>query len=180
MATTTGTNLGWHALDDLTWNYPMKHLFLLAIVAMITVKMSFTHFYSSSCQGNIPSSKSCSLLVQTIIGKMESNRDKDYWRKFVTKLYFVSVAKAKDPSIKVKMHQTFFLKFYYYLPYICWMYVIYLTSFFFLKSPWWLVWIFCAPTPLTWETKLRKCNIRKYFVAHEKVWKTFHGPSIYA
>ena len=44
---------GWHALDDLAWNYPVKHLFLLATVTMITVKMSFTHFHSSSCQGNI-------------------------------------------------------------------------------------------------------------------------------
>ena len=40
-------------LDDLTWNYPMKHLFLLAIIAMITVKMSFAQFHYSSCQGNI-------------------------------------------------------------------------------------------------------------------------------
>ena len=28
-----------HTLDDLTWNYPMKNFFLLAIVAMITVNM---------------------------------------------------------------------------------------------------------------------------------------------
>ena len=40
-------------LDGFTWNYPMKHLFLLATVAMITVKMSFTKFHISSCQGNI-------------------------------------------------------------------------------------------------------------------------------
>ena len=44
---------GCHALDDLTWNYPMKHLLLLATIIMITVKMSFTHFHSSSCQKNI-------------------------------------------------------------------------------------------------------------------------------
>ena len=37
----------------LIWNYPMKDFFLLAIIAMITVKMSFTHFHSSSCQGNM-------------------------------------------------------------------------------------------------------------------------------
>ena len=41
------------ALDDLSWNYPMKYLFLLATVTMISVKMSFTHFHSSSCQENI-------------------------------------------------------------------------------------------------------------------------------
>ena len=46
--------------------------------------------------------------------------------------------------------------FYHYLPYICWGDVIYLTCLVFLKSPWWLVWIFCAPTPLNWKIKLRK------------------------
>ena len=30
----------------------MMHLFLLATVAIITVKMYFTHFHSSSCQEN--------------------------------------------------------------------------------------------------------------------------------
>ena len=35
------------------------------------------------------------------------------------------------------------------LPDICWVDVIYLICLVFLKSPWWLVWIFCAPTPLT-------------------------------
>ena len=48
----------------------------------------------------------------------------------------------------IKVHQTFFY-FYHYLPYTCWMDVIYLTYLVFLKSPSWLVWIFCAPTPLT-------------------------------
>ena len=40
-------------LDNLAWNYPVKHIFLLATVTMITVKMSFSHFHSSSCQENI-------------------------------------------------------------------------------------------------------------------------------
>ena len=44
---------GCHALDDLTWNYPMNHLLLLATIIMITVKTSFTHFHSSNCQENI-------------------------------------------------------------------------------------------------------------------------------
>ena len=77
------------------WNYPVKHLFLLAIITMITVKISFTHFHSSSCQGNI-------FLHQIHVMSQ--------------KLYLVSFAKNKDPSIRVKMHQTFF---YHYLPYIC-------------------------------------------------------------
>ena len=40
-----------------------------------------------------------------------SQTDTDYLRKFVTKLYLVSVAEDKDPSIRVKMHQTFFFIF---------------------------------------------------------------------
>ena len=87
---------------------------------------------------HIPSSKSCNLTwTQT---------DQHYWRKFVTKLHLVSTAKDKHPSIRVKIHQTFFS---HYLPYICWVDVIYLTCFVFLKSPWSLVWIFCALNSLT-------------------------------
>ena len=37
-----------------------------------------------------------------------SQTDKDYWRKFVRKLNLVSIAKNKDPSISVKIHQTFY------------------------------------------------------------------------
>ena len=32
---------------------PNEALFLLATVAMITLNMSFTHFHSRNCQGNI-------------------------------------------------------------------------------------------------------------------------------
>ena len=60
-------------LDDLTWNYPMKHFFLLATIAMITVKILLPVFIAA----------------------------------VVTKLYLVSIAKDKDPSIRLKMHQTF-------------------------------------------------------------------------
>ena len=39
-------------------------------------------------------------------GPLKIQTDKDYWKKIVTKLYLVSI--AKDPSIRIKMHQTFF------------------------------------------------------------------------
>ena len=63
----------------------------------------------------------------------------------------MSIGKDKDPSIRVKMHQTFFFEF---LPLFSlyllsgWVDVTYLTFFAFLKSPSWLVWIFCTLTPL--------------------------------
>ena len=88
----------------------------------------------------------------------------------------MTIGKDKDPSIKVKMHQTFCLNFYHYLPYICWVNVIYLTCIVFLKSPWWLVCIFCTPIP---PKKLQKLNIRKCFMVHQKFWRIFHDPSIY-
>ena len=72
---------GWHALDSLAWNYPVKYLFLKVTVTMITIKMSFTDFHRQ----HIPSTKLCNLLVLTIIEKTESNRQ-NYWRKFVTKV----------------------------------------------------------------------------------------------
>ena len=132
MITTTGKNFKKiHEVrvtcpDDLTWNYRMKHFFLLATVAMIAVK----------------------------------------------------------PSIKVKMHQKIFFYFYHYLAYVYWVNVIYLTCLVFLKSPWWLVWIFCARSLLTikkyyanrtWENILWPMkNFEKYFMAHQYMSKLFH------
>ena len=57
-------------MDDLTWNYPMKNFFLLATIAMIVVNMVFTHFHSSSYQGNIFLHQN-QATYQTIIEKME-------------------------------------------------------------------------------------------------------------
>ena len=52
--------------------------FLLATIAMISVKMSFTHFHSSSCQGNIfikiMEPNSPNLIVQKIVEKMDANK----------------------------------------------------------------------------------------------------------
>ena len=140
-------------MDDLTWNYPMKKFFLVANFAMITVKMLFTHFHSSSYQGNIFLHQNHASCYSKLKLRKGSQTNKDYWRKFVTKLYLVSIAKNKDPSIRVKIHQTCFLLFCHYLPYICWVGVIYLICLIFLKSPWWPAGIFCAPNPLTSKIK---------------------------
>ena len=40
---------------------------------------------------------------------MQTN--KDYWRKFDTNMYHVSIAKDKYPTIRVKIYQTFFFIF---------------------------------------------------------------------
>ena len=125
----------------LTRNYPMKHLLLLANIAMITVRKFFIYFHSSSCQGNIFLQQNGATYLSKISLRKWSQTDKDHWRKFVTKLYLASIAKDKDPSIRVKMHQHSFFNFYHHLSNICWVDVIYLTRLVFLKPPWWLVWI---------------------------------------
>ena len=134
---------GWFNME-----LPNEAFFLLATVAMITVKMSFTHFHSSSCQGNI-------FLHQN----MQSISPNYNWENGVKQIRLLKkichkscilcqLLRTKTLASGSKCIKHFFY-FYHYLPYICWVDVIYLTCLVFLKSPWWLVWIFCAPTPLT-------------------------------
>ena len=138
---------GWHVLDDLTWNYPMKHLLHLATVAMFTVKMSCNHFHSSSFQGNIFLHQNhATYIVQTITQKMESNikiTEKDLSQSCI----LCQLLRTKTLASGSKYIKHFC--FYHYLSYIWWVDVIYLTCLVFLKSPWFLVWIFCAPILLT-------------------------------
>ena len=75
-------------------------------------------------------------------------------------------AKTLTPGSKYIKH--FFFYLYCYLPYISWVDVIYLTWLVFLKSPWWFVWIFCAPTPLR---KITKKEHRKIFCDPSKILK---------
>ena len=67
-----------------------------------------------------------------------------------------------------------FFYFYHYLPYICWVDVIYLTCHVFLKFPQWLVWIFLCFNPFNLKNERKK-------ILHgpKKFWKTFHGSSVY-
>ena len=147
----------------------MKHSFLLATIAMITVKISFSETYSFikimqpispnyNWENGVKQIKITEENLSQICILCDCN-----WTRTPSHLVrkqslnhlaelaklFVSIAMAKDPSIMLKMHQTFFFCFYHCLPYICWLDVIYLTCLAFLKSPWLLVWIFCPPTPLT-------------------------------
>ena len=68
--------------------------------------VSICHSKQQLSGKHIPSSKSYSLLAQTITEKMEPS-DKDYWRKFVKKLCLVPIAKDRELSVRVKMHQFF-------------------------------------------------------------------------
>ena len=98
----------------------MKRFFLLATVAIITLKISFTQFHSNSCQGNIflhqnhvtylnHATYSFIKIMETIIDKMESNRQR-LLKKICHKV--VSIVKDKDPSFRIKMHQRFIFIFF--------------------------------------------------------------------
>ena len=120
----------------------------LPIVSVITLKMFFIYFLISCCQGNIFFQQNHKTYSSKLWLRKWSQADKDYWRKCVTKLYLLSVTKDKDASIRVNMHQTLF-HFHLYLPYICWVDMIYLICLVFRKPFWCIIWIFCAPTTLT-------------------------------
>ena len=125
---------GWYALDDLAWNYLVKHLFLLATVILITVKMPFIHFHSSSCRGNY-----------SFIKIMQSVSPNYKWENGVKQIRLLKKICHKS-CILCQLLRTktlasgskcikYFFYFYHYLPYICWADVIYFTCHVFLKSP---------------------------------------------
>ena len=74
---------------------------------MITIKMSFTHFHSSSCQGNIFHHQNLATYQSKLQMRKQSQPDKDYGRKLALKFHPLSIDKDKDRSIRFKMHQTF-------------------------------------------------------------------------
>ena len=132
----------------------MKHIFLLATIAVVTAKLSFTHFHGRSYQGNI--------LLHQNLAPISQNYDSENGAKQINiteenlsqSCILCQLLRKKTLASVSKCFKKIF--FDHYLPYICWLDVIYLTLLVFLKSPWWLAWIFCAPTTLTWKIKLRK------------------------
>ena len=108
-----------------------------------------------------------------------SQADKDHWRKFATKFYRVSIAKDKDASIRVKMDQILVLflpLFALYLLVGCDLFNMSCLSQISLMTS---LDIFSSNS-LNLKDKISKIeqNIRKCFVAHQKFWKIFHGPSV--
>ena len=132
----------------ITWNYPIKCFFLLATVAMITAKISFIHFHNRDRE------------TYSFIKIMQPISPNNNWENGVKQIEITEenlsqsiilcqLRRTNTLASGSKCIKNIFFYFYHYLPYICWVDVIYLTCLVFLKSPWWLVWIFCAPTSLT-------------------------------
>ena len=131
----------WHTLDNLTWNNPMnrcydhcKNVFLPIFIAAVVRE---TYFFIKIMQPISPNYNWENGVKQIKI--TEENLSQS--------CILCQLLRTKTLASGSKCIKHFFY-FYHYLPYICWVDVIYLTCLVFLKSPWWLVWIFCAPMPL--------------------------------
>ena len=114
-----------------------------------------THFHSSSCQGSIPSSKSCNLLAPTITEKVGLKKIKITAENLSKSCILCQLLSTKTLDSGSKCIKHFFL----FLP----LFALYLLSGCVLFNMsclswiyWCLVWIFCAPTSLTWKIKLQK------------------------
>ena len=103
------TRTGWFNME-----LPNEGLFPFS--KSCTVKLCFTHFHSSNRHEIILHFQNHATTSPNYNWEW-SQTDKDYWRKLVSKLYLVSIAKDKSPGIRIKMNQTFF-SFYNYLPYV--------------------------------------------------------------
>ena len=120
----------------------MKHFFRLATIAMITVKMSFTHYHSSSSQRIIFFHQNHATYSSKLSLRKWSSTDKDYRRKFVTKLYVIcSMLRAKTLASGSKC-----IKFFFIFTTIC------------------LVWLVCASTPTKIEHKKIFCGPSKVLI----------------
>ena len=98
-------------LPNETWNYPMKHFLFLptvATVAMITFKMFLPIFIAAVVRKTYSSIKIMQPLSSNYNWENGVKQIKITEEYLSQKLYLVSTAKGKDPSIRVRMHQTFF------------------------------------------------------------------------
>ena len=154
MIPTTGTNFKknpWVRVTCPGWlnmELPNEEFFPLSNLAMITVKLFFTDFHSNICQGNIVlhqnhASYSLKYNWENGVKQIEITEENLSISCILCQLLRTKTLVSGSKCIK------HFFYFYHYLPYIFWVDVIYLTCLVFLKSPWWLVWIYCASTLLT-------------------------------
>ena len=138
---------------------------------MITVKMYFIHFIAAVVKENY-----------SFIKIMQPINPNYTWENGVTQIKIaeenLSVTKGKDPSIRVKMHQTFFC-FYNSFWYICWVGVIHLTClvfFVFFKSPWCSSLNNLCSNTLNLKNKIAKIGHKKIFCGISKSLKNFSWP----
>ena len=127
--------------DTYHWNYPMKHFLFLptvAIVAMITFKMFLPIFIAAVVRKTYSFIKIMQPLSSNYNwenGVKQIKITEEYLSQSCILCQLLRTKTLVSGSECIKL----FFQFYHYLPYICWVDVIYLTCLAFLKSPWWLV-----------------------------------------
>ena len=126
----------------------MKHLFFLATITMITVKRLLPIFIAAVVRE-----------IYSFIKIMQPISLNYNWENGVKQIKITEENLSQNcilcqlPRTKTLASWPKWIKhlffFYHYMPYICWVGVIYLLCLVLLKSPWLLVWIFCGSIPLT-------------------------------
>ena len=109
---------GWFSME-----LPVKDLFLLATITMITVNMSFTHFHSSSCQGNIFLHQNhATYYISTNYNWENGVKQKKITEENLSQSSILwQLLRTKTPASRSKCITYFCCCcFYHYLPYICW------------------------------------------------------------
>ena len=135
----------WHALDDLTWNYPMKNFFLLATIAMITVKCLWPIFIAAVVRETyffikIMQHISLNYKWENGVKQIKITVENLSQSSMLCQLLRTKTLASEAKCIK---HFCFIFTTIYLLRFD----VTYLTCLVFPKSPWWLVWIFVLQPP---------------------------------
>ena len=126
----------------------MKHLFFLATITMITVKRLLPIFIAAVVRETYSFIKIMQPISLNYNWENGVKQIKITEEKLSQSCILCQLLKTKTLASGSKCIKYFFY-FDHYLTYICRVDVIYWTRHVFIKSPWWLVWIFCAPITLT-------------------------------
>ena len=139
---------GWHVLDDLTRYYQMRHLFILETVTTITVKCLLPIFIAAV----VRETHSFIKIMQPI----SPNYNWENWVKQIKiteenlsqSFILCQLLRTKTLASGSKCIKHFLLFLPLFALYLLSGCDLFMTCLLFLKSPWWLVGIFCAPKPL--------------------------------
>ena len=125
----------------------MKHFFLLATITTTTVKCLLPIFIVAVLRKTYFFVKIMYPISPNYNWENEVKQIKITEENLSQSCIMCQLPRANTLASGSKCIKQFFLNFCHYLRCICWMDVICLTCLVFVKSPWWLVWIFYAPTP---------------------------------
>ena len=126
---------------------PIKHLFLLATVTMITVKI--LPIFIAAVAREIYSFIKIMQLISPNYNWENDVKQIQISKEHLSQSCILCWLPRTETLASLSKCIKHFGFFYHYSPYIYWVDVIFLTCLVVLKSPWLLVWTFCAATSLT-------------------------------